>query len=140
MKILTSGWESITSPSPVERGRGWGFLSLKSSYKPHPKSFSTGEGLWKGRVYGVIRGLQIHCSKVEDYKSRPARVIKSNSNLIISPLQGLESTLLIICYNHDTHLGLGKPRRIPKGCNDYKLLEKINIKEPRRGDITAGLN
>ena len=41
-------------PSPVERGRGWGFLSLKSSYKPHPKSFSTGEGFRKGRIYMLI--------------------------------------------------------------------------------------
>jgi len=41
-------------PSPVERGRGWGILSFKSSYKPHPKSFSTGEGLWKGRIYLLI--------------------------------------------------------------------------------------
>ena len=41
-------------PSSVERCRWWGFLSLKSSYKPYPKSFSTGEGLWKGRVYVLI--------------------------------------------------------------------------------------
>ena len=37
------------------------FLALKSTFKPHPKSFSCG-----GRIYVAIRGLQIHYSLVED--------------------------------------------------------------------------
>ena len=77
------------------------FYVLKSSSKPHPKSFSIWEGLWKGRVYVLIRGLQIHCSMVEDWKSRPAGDELSNimgSNGVSSVLIGFKDGALKL-YN-----------------------------------------